>query len=45
MKYAEPAARCLRKESRAFMRVHRDTALLQTVALHDPSSFKEEKCL
>ncbi len=38
-----PAARCLRKDSRAFMRVHRDTAQAPDNRFHNPSSFKEEK--
>jgi 4-oxalocrotonate tautomerase len=33
----------LRKDSRAFMRAHRDTAWAPDIAFHNPSSFKEEK--
>jgi hypothetical protein len=29
----------------ALVRVNRDTSWLQTIAFHNPSSFKEEKCL
>jgi hypothetical protein len=40
-----PAARCLRKDSRPSCLSIAIPPGLQTIAFHNPSSFKEEKCL